>query len=410
MNDLCVQRRESQGSEPLLLGLARDVDVRIKAEQVAGRHAAIFFVSATRRWVVQDGNTNGRTSVNGVPLTDSRQPCPLLEGFVISIGQARLEVVEVSEDPPVVTPVAVDDRAVEQRGRRRLRAKSNPWPIAFAIAVPVAVAVGFATGRGTGGEPNRPPEVGVNRQTSESRTFATTATTRPAPLATENRTEPTADAPIPIDLLPDPSIESPAEAMERMADPAGVRGFISGVPPTHPARASLAWADVVAAETSDDPVATINAYLTFLEQPRGRMGDLRMVVLSRLETHLDGLWWSRIMDLLEEEFALIDRSLQAELRLRNLSNPAEIKQAAELRAQLEDDRRRLLRVGEELTHVLGYDSGEVPRLQDTDQLRRLRAERDGMRYKAWREDVIGLAGQGRLPWDEPTTRPDRVDR
>ena len=435
LGEEAVVREERDGATPLLFGRSREADVVVPSMGVAGRHCAIFFDASSGKWLVQDGNTRGRTAVNGVALAGSRHPCPLLAGFVVTLGDGqtpasiRVESIAatpasptsppVSEDPvdrPEIAVVDEDDDADEAEpafhdevefGLPALDAARRPRRVATGPSVTSIVGAMLALGLivvlivfvARERTPSRPPAVA---QRSPAPAVEPEVSETPSILP---ETRPTID----LEVVPDPSIETTAERDDRLADPAGERGVVAGLSPLDPLRASSAWAEVISAEGASDAAVVIDAYLDFLDLPPQRTGVLRGEVEARLERQVDALWWRRIEDLLDEEFAVVDRALAAELRLRNLPRDAAPGEAGALRERLTADADRLENINAELTDEMQHLSGERPNLADADQLRRLRDRRDPAVYERWRAGLLDVVRyQGRLPWDEETaatTRP-----
>ncbi|MEM7806561.1 MAG: FHA domain-containing protein [Planctomycetota bacterium] len=413
-----LQFTQELGETPQIFGRGQNADVVVAGRGIAPKHLAIFFDAHSRKWLVQDGNTRGRTRVNGVPLVDSTQPCPLVEDFVVTLGDddsvASITVlgIDVVDDTPVDTASDVEFKPVSSFTSRRKRKRSPVMlPMAFAGSIGGAFVLGLLGGQQIA---ENPSTLTVSGGFAEDQLSDIDARRPPPPPSTRPRAT-TQDEPLlprldgavaDIDLTPDPTLQSRGELLEGEADAAGVRGFIAGIAPDDPLRASSAWIDVIAAERVGEPIAMLQSYRAFTRLPETRTGDLRYEVLRRLEDAVDALWWERIASLLEEEFAIIESSLDAELRLRGLEGEPDAEVAADLREHLLYAQRRLALVDAELADTMRYTSGEVPNLINTDQLRRLRAIRDKEAYASWRSTLLSHVQNGRLPWDErPTSRP-----
>ncbi len=412
-----VQIVQEDGEHPHIFGRGREADVVVTGVGVLRRHLAVFFDAASDRWLVQDGNTRGRTRVNGIALPDSTQPCPLLEGFVVTLGDSddTCVVTVLGIDPPAIKVVPeVEATPANATPRTRRQRKTNAAvPAVLTAAIVLAFLLGLVVGsQQTSQEPLASDSVttaGFERRQPSLPATRGAATTLPSTPPEERRRPllPTLQGEAAsIDLTPNADLRTRGEVLEETADPAGVRGFVAGLSPEDPLRASAAWADVIRAESQEDVALQLQTYLDYTSLPQSRTGDLRFEVASRLERTLDRLWWQRIADLLEEEFAVIDDALAAELELRGLAGPDTAERAQSLRERLADGQKRLAMIDAELAEDMKYDAGEVPRLGQRDQLSRLRGRRDDDAYAAWRSTVLAVAQQGRLPWDvRPTTRP-----
>ncbi len=442
-----VVRSDADGKVPLVLGRGRDVDIAIAGTGVFLRHCAVFLDAARGRWLIQDGNTRGKTSVNGVPLSGSSQPCPLLDGFVVTLGEgasaATLTVEQASVDaaeekvpapsPPELVDVALEDEGVEPAEVvRPTRAEDfdgmfAPEPDTYEDATNDRVDFGVVASPSrrrdtSGGGAMLGVLVVITLVTATIALLAAvrlqqaqdelarlrnrTAEKRAAPDTEQLPTEPTTtaqpqeDTPpaINISLLPDETLQTENERLSALVDPAGEAGFVAGLPPTDPLRASAAWASVV---TPRKPAEQLAAYLAFQQLPASQQGALGDEVASREAALLDRLWWQQVQSLLAEETAVIDRTLQTEFALRALSSDSDPQAAEALREQLKFDRQRLERIAAELEDRMQYHAGEVPNLTDAQQLDRLRGTRDEVAYEQWRLQVLRVVlAQGRLPWDE----------
>lgn len=400
----------SQSSEPKVVGRARGCDVVVPSMRVLPRHCAIFFHEPTRRWLLQDGNTRGGTSLNGVPLESARRAYALGQADVIALGDdptpPTLVVEEIAEEPmPVATATpfadstppqafeasveSLDALAQAAARRRRLPRRRNSW----GTLVGALLAAGAVAG-GT---------YGLWVWRAQRATAPRTVVVQQEPTIVEVP-EPSVDAspivegPVAVDVVPDPDVPSPAERRAASTDPAGYEGIVAGLSPGDPLRARPEWEAVVAARRDESVARRLQAYQQFREVPAELTGPLGDVVGSWIEAELDALWWRRIAALLDEEFVLTDLALETEAELRRLDrSPAD---AERLRGDLAAARERLESISYMLAETLAYAELEAPDPADAEQLARLRARRDREAYEVWRREVLRQSlADATLPWD-----------
>ncbi len=403
-------------NRPVVFGRERGVDVVVASMRVAPRHCAIFYHRASGRWVLQDGNTRGGTSLNGVALPNGRRVWALQLADAFTLGDdptpvtITVDAIDRDEMNRTTTsqkkslPAARD--ASEWSGQHDLdglasaarsiappAARRSTWPtVILALLIAIIVAAGaFSLWWVWLGADNQ-------LQPAASRNERLTLSTQPAN-----------DVMGGLSLPPMPDTESgpmrqPADepAIEAEAvDPAGVAGVVAGVAPDHPLRATVEWDAVVRARQSTDRGLRLQAYQQYVALPDTVIGPLREVVALWLDESLDELWWHRIAELFAEEDELTRAASATELELRGLGANADPADVASLTEQMNDIRRRLTAVSYALSVTMAYTEALAPDVTDSQAMDRLRSRRDAERFEVWRREVLReTLVTGQLPWDK----------
>ncbi len=423
-----VECSDRDGNRPLVVGASEQADLPLESRRLYQRHCAIFLDEAQKRWVVQDGNTGGRTRVNGVSLPTSRTLAPLLPGFEITLGDGRgaprllVEMADLDRPGPlfaaasngvefadderageaffepiperVEAPVADEPVAVATGSTRLRRVQekriARDAPLRAAAVAAIAASVGGLVGwvvRDRQSSPAPDALAAVVKVEDPVKVAAVLPPSNPGPPA------------IVVPLDADPLAASLAELAEQEFDPAGRAGYVAGVAPSHPARAMPAWRDVVEAERAGDLAEQILACRRYLARPEEFADPLRKHVADQLEEALDAAWWQRIATLVDREVAALDQALDAELALRSLGPDAPPDAPDRLRATVDRARAEAASASGEL-EIMKYDDPDRPRLADEQQINRLRLRRDAEAYARWREEVVAaVATTGQLPWE-----------
>ena len=410
--------RDAAAATPAVVGRERGAAMTVASYDVRPRHCAVWHHAQTGQWVLQDGGTDGGTRLNGVPVDGPRRAYALQPGDRVELGDGddpptiAVEAIEppaleVVAPPPTVEPAArsaefdampeLVEVARQARARPRVnRRRRSAFPAVLGL---LALAATLALG-GWGlvvlkGKLDR-----IERRAAANQPPPATRPAEPPPPVSEP-VEPPPPAPRPspyegLDVIGDEPFPDPAPA-DDPTDPAGVVGEVGGVPVTDPRRATDAWAAVAEARRSRDVGRELRAY----QQYREAAGNdaLGRAVGEWLDAAVDTLWWDRVAELLDREFALTDAALDLESRLRRLDEDAPAGEAGRLGEELHDVRRDLMAARYALAETMRYSEIEAPDPNDPRQLARLRERRDSAAYETWRREVLRATLEtGELPW------------
>jgi hypothetical protein len=131
LGERLMELADRPAERPLVVGRAREADLKIPSVSVASEHCALFVHEGN--WVVQD-TSDGATWVNGEPVAG---PTPLYIGDVISLGNdASPAVIEI--DPAGVAQGRTGEPAQSNAPAPARPAQSSAGPRSFATATPVA--------------------------------------------------------------------------------------------------------------------------------------------------------------------------------------------------------------------------------------------------------------------------------
>lgn len=107
---------EHAHAQPIIVGRTDEADLVVPARRVGVRHCAFFVVQG--RWVIQDGNTQAGTRINGGSLPGSRAVYPVSSGDVVTLGDAptppTLTILQADTTPPGRRPAQPPARTVRQ--------------------------------------------------------------------------------------------------------------------------------------------------------------------------------------------------------------------------------------------------------------------------------------------------------
>ncbi len=377
--------------DPVVFGSGRTADVAVPSACVTGRHCAIFFNGATRQWVLQDGQTRGRTLYNDYAIDDARRSFALSAGDAIVLGDGPA--------PATIRVTAVLPPIERKTPRSTVRPKHRKrYPVLMAITGLAAIA---AFGSGAWWIWNRRPAVATPTLVADGPTADPGDAARA--LAPFPQPEVEANTPatqeVPVEATPTPA-EPPAPAAPPAVDAAGFSGDIAGLPADHPHRASAAWATVASARQHPQVGERLRAYQEYRALPIGLAGPLLDEVGGWIDAELDALWWQRIGELLDEERQQMEAALDLEMALRDPDVLADGDRADRLRAELVAAQQRVRLIALTLSETMGYYEAEAPSTGDAEQLARLRDRRDERLYGIWRREVLEQArADATLPWD-----------
>ena len=407
--------RDAAAATPAVVGRERGAAVSVASYDVRPRHCAIWHHADTGRWVLQDGGTGGGTRLNGVPIDGPRRAYALQPGDRVELGDGedppKIAVETIAPPalevgPPLVEPaarsaefdampelveVARQARATPVTTRRR---RSALPAVCGLLALAATLALGGWGLVVLKGQLDR-----IERRAAASRPLPATRPAEPPPAVTAPAEPPPVPRPSPyegLDVIGDEPFPDPAPA-EDPTDPAGIVGEVGGVPVTDPRRATDAWAALAEARRSGDAGRELRAY----QQYRESAGDdaLGQAVGEWLDAAVDELWWDRVAELLDLEFALTDAALDLESQLRRLGDDAPPGEARRLGDELRDARRDLTATRYALAETMRYSEIEAPDPYDPRQLARLRERRDPEAFGTWRREVLRSTREtGELPW------------
>lgn len=389
-----VEVEDAPADRPAVVGRGGRATILVPDPSISTRHCLLWLDGDT--WYVQDVSGQGGTLVNGEPVVGS-MAMAVRDGDVITLGTAEgapsLEVGLTEENTVVVRPPAQaegTDDGLDEDEEVPLEGVTAPPAVNAPIHLPVpppgrssetiilyfllaCVVIG-------GGAWFAVNKLLALREARALKAAQGTATTQPG-------TQPAAPKPD----VPRAEARREAPVARMYMEPVPKRASASS---NDPVLQSDAWKSVQDAQ--DGRTHPAQAIWTYLDFMRLHPGKFETELKLDLDYALDRLWWVRLDEIVRRRDRLA-REIQEKNNLIARENPGTDEQEAMInqRTSLEEQQKAL---AEEL-EGMNFTRREAPNPSDADEVARHRAERDKIKYMAWRKRVLeSIAQMRRLPW------------